>query len=70
MLRGVFASYMIVPSRGGVSVRNLILSFNNTASRFNRASLAPQNPAQTFNNIKVLKKASLKASRKVSLLMW
>ena len=69
MLRGVFASYIIVPSIGRVSVRNLILSFNNTASRFNRASPAPQNPAQTFNNIKVLKKASLKASRKVSLLM-
>ena len=69
MLRGVFASYIIVPSRGRVSVYNLILSFNNTASRFNRASLAPQNPAQIFNNIKVLKKASLKASRKVSLLM-
>jgi len=69
VLRGVFASYIIVPSRGRVSVHNLISSFNNTASRFNRASPAPQNPAQTFNNIKVLKKASLKASRKVSLLI-
>ena len=69
MLRGVFASYIIVPSRGRVSIYNLILSFNNTTSRFNRASPAPQNPAQTFNNIKVLKKASLKASRKVSLLI-
>jgi hypothetical protein len=69
VLYGVFASYIIVPSRGRVSIYNLILSFNNTTSRFNRASLAPQNPAQTFNNIKVLKKASLKASRKVSLLI-
>jgi hypothetical protein len=58
-----------VPSAGGVSVRSCTLSFDNTASRLYRTSLAPQNPAQIFSFVNVFSKAALKAGRKVSLLI-
>jgi hypothetical protein len=58
-----------VPSAGGVSVYSYILSFNNTTLGSCRASLAPRNPARTFSSINVFLKATLKASRKVSLLI-
>jgi hypothetical protein len=58
-----------VSSAGGVSVRSCTLSFDNTTLGSCGASLAPQNPAQTFSSVNVFLKAALKASRKVSLLI-
>jgi hypothetical protein len=59
-----------VPSVGGVGVRSRTSSFDNTASGLNGTSPAPQNPAQILSYINVFLKAALKASRKVSLLIW
>jgi hypothetical protein len=58
-----------VPSVGGVSIRSYISSFDNITLGSCGASLAPRNPAQTFSSVKVFSKATLKASRKVSLLI-
>jgi hypothetical protein len=59
-----------VPDAGGVGVRSCTSSFDSTASRSYRTSLAPRNPAQTFSAVNVFLKANLKAGRKVSLLIW
>jgi hypothetical protein len=56
-----------VPSIGSVSIRSYISSFDNITLGSYRASLAPRNPTQIFSSIKVFLKATLKASRKVSL---
>jgi hypothetical protein len=56
-----------VPSAGSVGVRSYTLSFDNIISGSCGASSAPQNPARTFSSINVFLKATLKASRKVSL---
>jgi hypothetical protein len=56
-----------VPSIGSVSIRSYISSFDNITLGLYRASLAPRNPTQIFSSIKVFLKATLKASRKVSL---
>jgi hypothetical protein len=58
-----------VSSAGSVSVRSCMLSFNNIILELCRASLAPQNSARTFSSVNVFLKATLKASRKVSLLI-
>jgi hypothetical protein len=58
-----------VPSVGGVGVRSYISSFNNTTLGLYGTSLAPRNPARIFSSINVFLKATLKASRKVSLLI-
>jgi hypothetical protein len=58
-----------VPSVGSVSVRSYTFSFNNIILELCRASLAPQNPTRIFSAINVFLKATLKASRKVSLLI-
>jgi hypothetical protein len=52
-LRGVFASHTASLRCGGVGVRNLILSFDNTASGLNGTNLAPLNPARVFSSVNV-----------------
>jgi hypothetical protein len=58
-----------VPGIGGVSVRSCTSSFNNITLGSCRASLAPRNPARIFSSVNVFLKATLKASRKISLLI-
>jgi hypothetical protein len=58
-----------VPSAGSVSVRSYILSFNNITLGLCGTSLAPRNPTRIFSSINVFLKDTLKASRKVSLLI-
>jgi hypothetical protein len=58
-----------VPSIGDISVYSCTLSFDNTTSGSYRASSAPRNPARTFSSINVFLKATLNASKKVSLLI-
>jgi hypothetical protein len=53
-LRSIYASQVILSYYSRVSVRSLTLSFNNTASRLCRASLAPLNPTQIFASINIL----------------
>jgi hypothetical protein len=52
-LYSIFASYTASSRCSGVGVRNLILSFDNTASRLNRTNLAPLNPARAFSLVNV-----------------
>jgi hypothetical protein len=54
---------------GSNSVRNRILSFNITASRLNRASLASLNPSRILLVITKALKAALKHSRNLSLVI-
>jgi hypothetical protein len=49
-------------------VRNYMLSFNITASRLNRANLAPLNPPKTLVVIKAVN-AALKHSRNLSFVI-
>jgi hypothetical protein len=50
-------------------VRNYILSFNITASRLNRANLAPLNPLKTLLVIIKAVNAALKHSRNLSFII-
>jgi hypothetical protein len=52
-LRGVFASYTASSRYSRVSVRNLILSFDNTTSGLNRTNLAPLNPTRAFSSVNI-----------------
>ena len=67
-LHSVCASYAPCTSNKGARVCNLTLSFNRTASRLYRTSLAPLKPAVIFSAVIDCLKASLKAQRKDSLL--
>jgi hypothetical protein len=54
---------------GGNSVRNCTLSFNITASRLNRANLAPLNPPRTLLVVIKVVNAALKHGRNLSFVI-